>query len=1063
MKVITQADLQKARQAGLKSLYPDALTIRVGMGSCGLAAGAQAVYDALAREAEARGVQAEFRRTGCIGFCEEEPLVDILRPGWPRIMFSRLTAEKAPTLIRDLANGRVRKDWALCKIDEEEHLILGETRKYPVNEVPGELNDIPRYQDVPFFAKQKKIVLRNCGFIDPTNIDEYIARGGYYALQSVLNQRRPEEVIQEIKDSGLRGRGGGGFPTGRKWAACREAEADLKYVVCNADEGDPGAYMDRSVLEGDPYSVLEGMVIGGYAVGANQGYIYVRAEYPLAVDTLETAIQTAEERGLLGKDIMGSGFDFTIQVVRGAGAFVCGEETALLASIEGRIGEPRQRPPFPAQKGLWGKPTCINNVKTWVNVPAVIARGAKWFSSLGTDQSKGTMVFSLVGKAKNTGLVEVPMGMSLLELIYDIGGGIASDRRFKAVQTGGPSGGCIPASLANLVVDYEQLTEAGSMMGSGGMVVMDEHTCMVDVAKYFLTFTKEESCGKCTPCREGTKRMLDILTRICAGEGEEGDIELLEDLGKVTKKTSLCGLGQTAPNPVLTTIHYFRDEYEAHIKHKQCPAIVCEDVVRAPCKYNCPVGTDVPAFVALTAAGRYREAFDVIRRDNPLPITCSYVCHFPCEAGCREGDIAEPINVKALRRFVSDQELEKGIRPMPRPRTPTLEKVAVVGSGPAGLAAAYYLTHYGYQVTVFERAPVAGGMLATAMPHFRLPKSIVEAEVNEIRKAGVTIQTNVDVGKDITLDQLFEQGYRAVFLAIGAHHSVKLGIPGEDAEGVLDALDFLKTVNSGGKVTVGERVAVIGGGTADVDAARTAHRLGSKQVTIIYKGTREELPALPREIDAALEEDVGMEFLTGPTAVLSESGKLVGVECVRMKLGEVETSGRRRPEPIPDSNFTVPADTVIRALGQQPDLSFLQGVEGVQVSRKGVIEADPETLATGRLGVFAGGDAVTGPSTIAGSIAQGKLAADSIRKYLRGESLVREYTVEPPSQYVEPVELSEEELTRLEQLRRCQTPRLPVEQRITGFEMVEARLSEDAAADEAKRCLRCHLYDKSAE
>lgn len=1061
MRIATEADLKKTRDAGLKSLYPDGVKIRVGMGSCGLAAGAQTVYDALAREAEAKGFDAEISRMGCIGFCEEEPLVDVLRPGWPRIMLSRMTPERAATLIRDLSSGKVRKEWALCKTDEDEFLILGEARKYHLNGAADDLKEIPRYQDVPFFAKQRKIVLRNCGFIDPTNIDEYIARGGYHALSIALKDRSPEQIIQEIKDAQLRGRGGAGFPTGRKWAACRDAEGDVKYVVCNADEGDPGAYMDRSVLEGDPYSVLEGMVIGGYAIGANKGYVYVRAEYPLAVEMLGNAIETAEERGLLGKNIMNSGFDFTIQVVRGAGAFVCGEETALLASIEGRIGEPRQRPPFPAQKGLWDKPTCINNVKTWVNVPAVIALGAGWFSALGTERSKGTMVFSLVGKVKNTGLVEVPMGMPLEELIYDIGGGIAGNRKFKAVQTGGPSGGCIPASLASLPVDYEQLTEAGSMMGSGGMVVMDEHTCMVDVAKYFLTFTKDESCGKCTPCREGTRRMLEILTRICAGEGREEDIELLESLGKATKKASLCGLGQTAPNPVLTTIHYFRDEYEAHIKQKRCPAIVCEDIVRAPCKYNCPVGTDVPAFVALTAAGRFPEAFGVIAKENPFPVTCSYVCHFPCEAGCREGDIAEPINVKALRRFVSDQMLARGIKPKPRAAAPVLEKVAVVGSGPAGLAAADRLARYGYQVTVFERSAVPGGMLTAAIPRFRLPKHIVDSEINEIKKAGATIQTNVDVGKDITLDQLFEQGHKAVFLAAGAHRSLKLGIPGEETEGVVDALEFLKAVNSGKKVPAGEKVAVIGGGTADIDAARTAKRVGWKDVSIIYRGTREELLALPREVDAAIEEGIQIEFLTSPVKVLVEKGKLVGVECVRMKLGEVEAGGRRRPMPIPDSSVNIPVDTLISAVGQQPEVSFLEGADGVRISRAGTVEVDPETLATSRLGVFAGGELVMWPSTIASSIAQGRLAAESIHRYLRGDPLAQEYSVEPPSQYVEAVDFSEEELTRLEQLRRCQTPRLPAVERLAGFETVEMCLSKDTALDEAKRCLRCHLYDKS--
>jgi len=1054
VRILSLDDLEDARRKGLESLYPDRMKVMVGMGSCGLAAGARAVYDALKQEVARRQLDAIICRTGCIGYCEEEPLVDVLQPGMPRIMYSKMTPEKAAELVYDSAGGQVRKEWALCRIDEEEYLLRGETREYPVGRVSSDVGEIPRYQDIPFFKNQRKIVLRNCGFIDPENIDEYIARGGYQALYTVLKERKPEEVVQEIKDSGLRGRGGAGFPTGRKWSAVRDAPGDIKYIVCNADEGDPGAYMDRSVLEGDPHSVLEGMIIGGYAMGSNQGYIYVRAEYPLAVATVQKAIRAAEERGLLGKNILGSGFDFSIQVACGAGAFVCGEGTALLASIEGRIGEPRQRPPSSTRKGLWDRPTCINNVKTWVNVPAIILRGADWFASLGTEQSKGTMVFSLVGKVKNTGLVEVPMGMSLGELIYDVGGGIAGDKRFKAVQTGGPSGGCIPATLADLPVDYERLTEAGSMMGSGGMVVMDEDTCMVDVAEYFLTFTKDESCGKCTPCREGTKRMLEILTRISAGEGEEGDLELLESLAKVIKKVSLCGLGQSAPNPVLTTMQYFRDEYESHIKYKRCPAIVCKDIVCAPCKYNCPVGTDVPAFVASIAAGRYGQAFDIIRKDNPFAITCSYVCHHPCEDRCRSGDILKPISIKALKRFVSDQELKRGIRPRPRPRGPKLEQVAVIGSGPAGLSAAYDLTHHGYEVTVFERSSEPGGMLAAAIPRFRLPKEILDIEVNEVKRAGVRFQTNVNVGKDITLDDLFGQGYRAILIATGAHRSLKLGLPGEDVHGVMDALDFLKAVNSGRTVEIGERVAVIGGGNAAIDAARTAWRLGAKEVSIIYRRTREEMPAIKREVDAGIEEGIGIEFLAAPTAILSENGRLVGIECVRMKLGDLDASGRRQPVPIPDTNFTVPLDTLIPAIGQQPDLPFRCDDEGLQVSPRGTVVVDPETLYTGRVGVFAGGDAVTGPSTIADSVAQGKLAAASIRKFLRGEDLSREYTVAPPSQYVEPVLLSEDEVARL---TRPEMPCLPVQKRIGSFETVELGLTQTMAVTEAKRCLRCDL------
>ena len=1054
MRIHSQAGLENAGRAGLESLYPSRMKIMVGMSSCGLAAGAQDVYDAVVKSVAAHKLDAVVCRNGCIGYCEEEPLMDILQPGMPRIMYLKMTPEKAAELVYDSANGQVRREWALCRMDEEEFVLRGETRLYPVGKVSSDVEEIPRYQDVPFFANQRKIVMRNCGFVDPANIDEYIARGGYEALYRVLTQRQPEQVIQEVKDSGLRGRGGAGFPTGRKWAAVRAASGEVKYVVCNADEGDPGAYMDRSILEGDPHSVIEGMMIGGYAMSSHQGYMYVRAEYPLAVKMVQKAIESAEERGLLGKDILGSGFDFSIQVARGAGAFVCGEGTALVASIEGRIGEPRQRPPSSTSHGLWDKPTCINNVKTWVNVPAILMRGADWFAGLGTERSKGTMVFSLVGKVKNTGLVEVPMGMSIGELIYDVGGGIAGDKRFKAVQTGGPSGGCIPANLADLPVDYERLTEAGSMMGSGGMVVMDEDTCMVDVARYFLTFTKDESCGKCTPCREGTNRMLQILTRISEGKGEEGDIELLESLAKVIGKVSLCGLGQSAPNPVLTTLQYFRDEYEAHIKYKRCPAIVCKDIVCAPCKYNCPVGTDVPAFVALIASGKYREAFDVIRKENPFAIACSYVCHHPCEDRCRSGDVLKPLSVKALKRFVSDQELKKGLRPRPRPRAPKLERVAVIGSGPAGLSAAYDLTHFGYQVTVFERSSKPGGMLDAAIPRFRLPEEILALEVADVKRAGVAFRTNVEVGKDITLDQLFDQGYKAIFVATGAHQSLKISVPGEDAEGVSDALDFLKAVNAGKDVKLGDRVAVIGGGNAAIDAARTARRLGAKEVTIIYRRTRGEMPAITREVEAGIEEGVAMEFLAAPTAILTENGRLVGIKCIRMQLGSLDESGRKQPVPIPGSEFTIRLDNLIAAIGQRPDLPFNGDGQGLQTSPRGTVVVDPETLCTGRVGVFAGGDAVTGPSTIADSVAQGKLAALSIRKFLRGEELTRDYAVAAPSQYVEPVQLTEDEIAQLE---RPEMPCMDVERRLGSFDTVELGLTEAMAVNESRRCLRCDL------
>ena len=517
------------------------------------------IKEALEEEINNRGLQDEILvvMTGCNGFCAVGPLMVVKPDG---IFYQNLTVEDIPYLV-------------------EEHFLKGRPVPKLMYVPPEEKKPIPTMSDIGFFARQTLIALRNRGLIDPEKIDEYIARDGYRALAKALTSMAPEEIIGAMKDSGLRGRGGAGFPTGRKWEFCRKAEGEPKYIVCNGDEGDPGAFMDRSIIESDPHSVLEGMIIGAYAIGSNQGWVYIRNEYPLALKRLEIAISQAREYGLLGENILESGFNFDIRIQRGAGAFVCGEETALIASIEGRPPEPRQRPPFPAQSGIWGKPTNINNVETWATVPSIISRGADWFAGIGTEKSKGTKVFSLVGKINNTGLVEVPMGITLREIIYDIGGGIPDGKKFKAVQTGGPSGGCIPADLLDLPIDYERLAEVGSIMGSGGMIVLDEDTCIVDIARYFLKFTNDESCGKCTSCRDGSEALLEVLERICNGEGEEGDIEFLEELGIAIKDASMCGLGQTLPNPVLSTVRYFRDEYEAHIKDQRCPAYVCKALI----------------------------------------------------------------------------------------------------------------------------------------------------------------------------------------------------------------------------------------------------------------------------------------------------------------------------------------------------------------------------------------------------------------------------------------------------------------------------------------------------
>ena len=975
------------------------------------------------------GVKVDF--TGCHGLCQRGPVVVIEPEG---IFYAEVKPEDAGEIVQWLKEGYV-----------DDRLLYRD-------QVTGQV--VPHYRDVSFYAKQERRILRNCGRINPERIDDYIAVGGYEALRKALLNMTPEQVLGEVRRSGLRGRGGAGFPTALKWELCRRAPGDFKYIICNADEGDPGAYMDRSILEADPHSVIEGMIIGAYAMGARQGFIYVRAEYPMAVKRLQIALGQAKGCGFLGTNILGWGFNFSIDIECGSGAFVCGEETALIASIEGLAGEPHQRPPFPAQNGLWGKPTNINNVKTWANIPLIVTRGADWFSQVGTQKSKGTVVFSLVGKVVNQGLVEVPMGTRLSSLVSDIGGGIPDSKKFKAVQTGGPSGGCIPAQLAHLSADYETLTEAGSIMGSGGLVVMDEDTCMVDVAKYFLTFTKDEACGKCTPCREGIGRMLEVLTDITEGRGQEGDIELLEEMGRTIIDSSLCGLGGTAPNPVLTTIRYFRDEYEQHIKYKRCPAMVCNKIIFTPCKYNCPVNTDVPAFIAHIARGEYQEAFEVIRKPNPLAISCGYICHHPCEERCRSlGTGGESISIKALKRFAGDYVMRDGYKPLSRPELLKLEKVAIVGSGPAGLAAAFDLSFLGYQPTVIEASSVVGGNLALVIPEYRMPRRIVDLEIECIKQAGVTILTNTPVGQNPTIDDLFAQGYKAILLATGAHRSLKLGLPSEDIPDVIDAFGFLKAIKFGKAVSIGEKVGVIGGGNCAIDAARTALRTGAKEVSIIYRRSKAEMPAMKREIEAGVEEGVKIIELTAPVRIITRSGRLAGVECLAIELGDFDDTGRRRPIPIPGSEFVIMLDNLIPAIGEEPDLSFLPPGYGLEISNRNTIAVDPESMATNRPGIFAAGDAVTGPSTIADSIASGKLAAQSIHKFLQGQPVVRDYSITVPCPRVEPVPQTEE----MFELQRFPMPCAPAAERVHNFGLVELGLSEEVALKEARRCLRCDM------
>jgi NADH-quinone oxidoreductase subunit F len=1008
----------------------------VSAGTCGQARGSLKVIDALEKAIHARkiGDRVGVKITGCHGFCEAEPNI-IIKPH--NLFYKNVQPEDAKAIIEET----VLKDRVLDRLLYKEP-DTGEAK------LAG--------SDIGFYKKQKRIVLGDNELIEPTKIEDYFSIGGYNAIGKVLEKMTPDEVIEEIIKSGLRGRGGAGFPTGKKWTFCRAAKGEKKYIICNADEGDPGAYMDRSLMEGNPHRVLEGMIIGAFAIGADEGYIYIRDEYPVALEHIGIAIEDAKAIGLLGDNILGSGFNFDVHIYRGAGAFVCGEETAMIESIEGGVGIPRQRPPFPATKGLWKKPTNINNVETWGNVPIIINKGSEWYAKIGTEGSKGTKIFSLVGKINNTGLVEVPMGISLQEIIFDIGGGIPKDKKFKAVQTGGPSGGCLPREKLDLLIDYESLTKAGSIMGSGGMIVMDDRTCMVDVAKYFLNFLRDESCGKCISCREGTQRMWEIVTKICNGLGEMKDVALLEELAGAVKDASMCGLGQTAANPVLSTLNYFRNEYEEHIQKKRCSAMVCREIVSAPCQSICPIDQEASVYIALIAQERFEEAFQVIRKDNPLPSVCGRVCDHQCESVCRSGDFGEPIAIRALKRFVMDWAIDSGKNTLPIQKSKRNDtKVAVVGSGPAGLAAAHKLNFLGYDITVFESQDIAGGMLALGIPEHRLPKALLRTDIDFILKSGVQLRTNTTLGKDITIDDLIAQGFKAVFIATGAHKSMKLAIPEETAEGVLPAMHLLPLINTGKDVKLGANVGIIGGGNAAIDAARVAIRhKNTEKVTILYRRTRKEMPAYEEEIEDALAEGIEIQYLVVPIKVLEENGKVTGVECIRMELGEMDQSGRRSPIPISGSEFTLQFDTIIPAIGERPDTSFIHENDDIKLSRWDTIIADEETCATGRKNVFAGGDVTAGPSTIIKAIAAGKRAAEAIDKFLQGKSMAREYKLSRPSQYLPPVQLTEEEI---EDAQRAEIPRIRPEERRKNFKEVALTLTKEMAVREARRCLRCEL------
>lgn len=965
--------------------------------------------------------------TGCMGTCAAGPTLLVEPDG---IFYTYMTPEKVRDMVR-------------------RHLVGGEVVEEYTFYDSYQKRRVPKLEEISFFRDQVRIVLRNCGHMEYASLEAYISRGGYGALSKVLTSMTPAAVVDEMKKSGLRGRGGAGFPTGVKWESGMNAPKGQKYMVCNADEGDPGAFMDRSVLEGDPHSVIEGMTIGGYTIGADRGFVYVRAEYPLAVERLQAAIKQAEEAGLLGQHILGTKFSFDIEIRIGAGAFVCGEETSLLASIEGERGEPRQKPPFPFEEGLYHKPTIINNVETLAAVAPIISRGADWYAGYGTEKSKGTKVFALAGAIINTGIIEVPMGTILGDIIFKIGGGIVDGKSFKALQSGGPSGGCLTAAHLNTPLDYESMAALGAIMGSGGLIVMSDDTCMVDTARYFMDFIRDESCGKCLPCRVGTTRMLEILERITHGEGKEGDVEELEELSYTLQQSAMCGLGQTAPNPVLSAIHYFREEYDEHIRHHHCRAGVCSDLFISPCENACPANVNVPGYMALIANGRFADAYDLIRQENPMPSVCGRICTHPCEKKCRRGTVDEPLEICALKRFVADYAFRNPSEHMERPSNPLNGKtVSVIGAGPAGLTCAYYLARLGYTVNVYEASSVAGGTLSYGIPEYRLPKAVLDREIREMQKSGFNVILNCSVGRDVAFDEL-RRVSDAVYVAIGTQVPQKAGVEGENLQGVYPGLTFLRDVSLHPENfdLTGKRIAVIGGGNTAIDAARTAVRLGAKHVSILYRRNREAMPADKSEIDAALEEKVELIELAAPTRFMGDGlNHVSGVECQRRAVDGYDNKGRQNYKSIPGSEFTVAVDVVIPAVSQHADLPFV-AVKSLAVTPWGTLSIDPETNMTSIEGVFAGGDVTRGSDVAITAIADGKAAAVCIDKYLGGMGVLNKgRTIDIP-EVIDPDPVTAHPRFEIESL--------PVADRCWNFDEVVLGFHKLNAMAESMRCLHC--------
>ena len=935
--------------------------IRICYGASCIASGARRVKQALENAMQRQGLtrRARLCEVGCMGPCSGGPVVAI-----GDVFYEHVRPEDCNDLV-------------------VQHLGKGQ----PVERLTHKRPDgrhVARTDDIEFFRRQTKVVLSRCGRIDPQRLDDYIGLEGYEALSRVLQAKDPGGVVSELKASGLRGRGGAGFATWKKWDFTRRAEGEEKFVVCNADEGDPGAFMDRSILEGDPHSVIEGMLIAAYVIGAHEGLHLRPSRVSAGGRATEDCAVAGPRAGASGQRHSRFGVRLRpgnphgfrrVRLRRGDRAVDVDRRATAVSRVPGR------RSRRSAASGV--DPRCSTTSRPMPTSRRSCCTGAPGMPPTGPRGARGRKSLRWPARSRTRAWSRCPSACRSGDLIYDIGGGIPSGKEFKAAQIGGPSGGCIPKQHLNVPLDYESLAELGAIMGSGGLIVMDEDSCMVDVARFFLEFVQEESCGKCVPCRVGTKRMLEILNRICEGRGEEADVDQLIQLGEMIKETSLCGLGQTASNPVLSTIRHFGHEYIEHIRDKHCRAGVCPSLVYAPCSSACPANVDIPGYVSLVAEKRYAEALRLHRERNPFPAICSRVCFHTCEDKCRRSTLDEPVSIRGVKRFMVDQEVTIQLPEVRENPENARRKIAIIGAGPAGLSCAYFLARLGYQPKIYEAEPRPGGMLVQAIPAYRLPREIVAREVRMIENMGVEILTEKKLGRDFTLKSLRAQGCEAVYLAMGAPLGVGLGVPGENAQGITDALNFLRIYNLRGSARVGRNVVVIGGGNSAIDAARSAVRLGAEQVTVVYRRSREAMPAYKEEIEEALHEGVKLQLLTAPTEVIVENGQAMGIRCQPVRLGEFDRSGRRRPEESGEA-FVIPADQILVAIGQSLEAQRFCDETILETRGGGLLVADPVTGQTSHKWIFAGGDAVSGPSSVVEAVAAGERAAVGIDRFLTG-------------------------------------------------------------------------------